>query len=351
MVAVDARGHGNSCDAQASDCRFDVAANDVIAAADHLRLPRFALGGISLGAGTAINITVRYPERVSALVLCRPAWLDRPQDPWNQQVYQTIADLLESGDTADAALEEFTRTPVYQQVLATAPAAAESLRHQITRPRAAANTAVLRGFPADRPTTSAATWAGITIPVLVIGHRNDPFHPYAIAETYARAIPRAGLLTVPSKDADNGQFAIQIRPASATSSESTRPAVTSTEREAGNAGPAAADAQAHSYVAVDLPLGGTQLRAALFTSSGAMTARWSVPTPGTGGSERVIEEVFRQITAAIPRPPCHPARSGSAASGTSIRTPAPSSTRRDSPASPACRSAPCSANDSRSRYQ
>ncbi len=144
-------------------------------------------------------------------MLCRPAWLDRPQDPWNQHVYRTIADLLESRDTAGAALEEFTRTPVYHQVLAASPAAAESLRHQITRPRAAANSAVLRGFPADRPTRSASTWAGITIPVLVIGHRDDPFHPYAIAEAYARAIPQAELLTVPSKDADSAQFAMQIR--------------------------------------------------------------------------------------------------------------------------------------------
>ena len=75
--------------------------------------------------------------------------------------------------------------------------------------------------------------------------------------------------------------------------------MTSTEREAGNAGPADPDPQAHCYVAVDL--GGTQLRAALFTSSGAMTARWSVPTPGAGGSEQVIEEILRQITAAIRR--------------------------------------------------
>lgn len=78
-----------------------------------------------------------------------------------------------------------------------------------------------------------------------------------------------------------------------------RRAVTSTERETGNAGRAAADPQPHSYVAVDL--GGTQLRAALFTATGAMTARWSIPTPDTGGSGRVIEEVFRQITAAIDR--------------------------------------------------
>lgn len=71
--------------------------------------------------------------------------------------------------------------------------------------------AVLRAFPAGRPTTSAATWAGITVPVLVIGHRDDPFHPYAIAEAYAQAIPQAELLTVPSKDAGSGQFTTQIR--------------------------------------------------------------------------------------------------------------------------------------------
>jgi pimeloyl-ACP methyl ester carboxylesterase len=211
VVAIDARGHGNSCDVQAGDCRFDVAADDVIAVADQLQLPRFVVGGISLGAGTAINITVRCPERVSALVLCRPAWLDRPQDPWNRQVYEAIADVLESYDTPDAALQKFTSTTIYQQVLAISPAAAESLRHQITRHRAAANSAVLRGFPADRPTTSAATWVGITIPALVIGHRDDPFHPHAIAEAYAWAIPRAELITVPSKDVDSAQFAIQIR--------------------------------------------------------------------------------------------------------------------------------------------
>lgn len=213
VVAVDARGHGNSSDAQPEDCRFDVAADDVVAVADQLQLPCFAVGGISLGAGTAINIAVRYPERVSALMLCRPAWLDRPQDPWNRQVYGTIADLLESCGTADTVLKEFTNTPIYQQVLAISPAAAESLRHQITRPRAVANSAVLRGFPADRPTTSAATWSRIMIPALVIGHRGDPFHPHAIAETYARAIPRAELITVPSKDVDRTQFATQIRTA------------------------------------------------------------------------------------------------------------------------------------------
>ena len=37
----------------------------MIALADELGLDRFVVGGISLGAGTALNLTLRYPERVA----------------------------------------------------------------------------------------------------------------------------------------------------------------------------------------------------------------------------------------------------------------------------------------------
>ena len=65
--------------------------------------------------------------------------------------------------------------------------------------------------PPTVPPPLPPRWAGITIPVLVIGHRDDPFHPYAIAEAYAQAIPRAELVTVPSKDADGTRFTREIR--------------------------------------------------------------------------------------------------------------------------------------------
>ena len=125
--------------------------------------------------------------------------------------------------------------------------------------------------------------------------------------------------------------------------------MTSTEREAGNAGPADPDPQAHCYVAVDL--GGTQLRAALFTSSGAMTARWSVPTPGAGGSGPVIEEILRQITAAIRRAAVPPRAIGVSCLGHIDQDTGSIATRPGPRASPACRWAPCSPSDSRSRYQ
>jgi PhoPQ-activated pathogenicity-related protein len=46
---------------------------------------------------------------------------------------------------------------------------------------------------------------------MVIGHNDDPFHPYEIAEAYADTIPGATLRTVPSKDADPARFAADIQ--------------------------------------------------------------------------------------------------------------------------------------------
>jgi pimeloyl-ACP methyl ester carboxylesterase len=81
VISLNARGHSPSTDIDPATASFEVFADDVIALADHLRLARFIIGGISLGAGTALNLSIRYPDRVTTLVLCRPAWLDRPQIP------------------------------------------------------------------------------------------------------------------------------------------------------------------------------------------------------------------------------------------------------------------------------
>ena len=65
----------------------------------------------------------------------------------------------------------------------------------------------------DLLATSAETWRDVTVPTLVIGHHDDPFHAYDIAKAHADAIPGAQLSTVPSKDADQAGFAADIRTA------------------------------------------------------------------------------------------------------------------------------------------
>ncbi len=214
-IFVDARGHGASGDLAPETASFDRFADDVIAVADSLEADRFAMGGISLGAGTALNLALRYPERITALVLCRPAWLDAPQSPFNRETYSEIADLLDA-DGAARGVEVFATSDRYRQVLAESPAAAQSLLGQFTRSRAAENSVVLRALPADRPSASAESWKSIAVPTVVIGHRDDPFHPFSIAEAYAEVIPGAQLIAVPSKDADASGFRIGIRSAIST---------------------------------------------------------------------------------------------------------------------------------------
>lgn len=210
VISLNARGHAPSSDIDPASATFDAFADDVIALADQLELARFVVGGISLGAGTALNLAIRYLDRVTALLLCRPAWLDRPQAEFNRHAYTEIADLLERYPPETAAAR-YPQTRTYLTVCDISPAAAASLLGQLTRPRAAQNAVILRAFPGSSPTSSIDTWRAVEVPTLVIGHHDDPFHPYDIAEAHADTIPSATLRTVPSKDADPARFAAGIQ--------------------------------------------------------------------------------------------------------------------------------------------
>lgn len=213
LIAMDARGHGDSSDIVGTGrASFDAFGDDLIELADHLELDRFIVGGISLGAGTALNVALRYPERVAGLVLCRPAWLDHAQAARNSTIYALIADLLDDFEVPEA-LSRLQEDQAYLDVAAESASAAASLRLQVTRPRAAVNSTVLRRFPTDSPSTSAEEWADILVPTVVIAHHDDPFHPWSIAEQYADAILGASLIEVPSKDRDPDQFARRVRTA------------------------------------------------------------------------------------------------------------------------------------------
>jgi pimeloyl-ACP methyl ester carboxylesterase len=207
-VAPDLRAHGATGYIGPEDAfTFDGLASDVIALLDRLGLTQpVAAVGVSMGAGIALNLAIRWPARVSALVLVRPAWLDRPMPP-NLAAYPVIAGLLRTCGPADG-LTRFERTGVYRAVRAESPSGAASLRGQFTAPAAVERAVRLDRMPHSVPSPAAAALRQVRQPALVVGAPRDPVHPLALAEATAAALPQASLRVVLARDEDPpGQLA------------------------------------------------------------------------------------------------------------------------------------------------
>lgn len=201
LITLDCRAHGATQPlGDTGMLRFDTLADDIVALLDHLGLAQVIVGGISMGAGVALNLALRYPQRVRAIVLVRPAWLDRPL-PTNLLVYPAIAWLLRTYGTEEGR-RRFAASGAYAQVLATAPDAAASLLGQFEQVQAQARVARLERIPLDCPCIDLAACAAIGAPALILATRQDPIHPYEFAEELADVLPAARLVELTSKSID-----------------------------------------------------------------------------------------------------------------------------------------------------
>jgi pimeloyl-ACP methyl ester carboxylesterase len=80
LLSLDCRGHGQTYPlGGAQKLSFSSFADDVATLMDRLRLGRAVVGGISMGAGVALNLALRHPKRMAGLVFSRPVWLDSPR--------------------------------------------------------------------------------------------------------------------------------------------------------------------------------------------------------------------------------------------------------------------------------
>jgi pimeloyl-ACP methyl ester carboxylesterase len=219
LLCFDARAHGQTQpQGDPSALTFDVFGDDLVALLDHLGMGQAIIGGISMGAGVALNVAVRYPERLAGLVLCRPAWLDGPMPPENVARYGAIARLLRAvssaGDRDQAlrrAVAEFEACDDYRNLLTSSPDTAQSLRGQLTNERAVAAVARLERLPSDQPLADLRAAAATRVPVLVLAHRQDPIHRFAFGEVLARAIPGARLVELTPKSIARERHAAEVQ--------------------------------------------------------------------------------------------------------------------------------------------
>jgi pimeloyl-ACP methyl ester carboxylesterase len=209
-IAPDLRAHGATGYIGPDGAfTFDGLADDAVALLDRLCVTGpVIVAGVSMGAGIALNLARRYPDRVTALALVRPAWLAQPLPP-NLALYPRLASLLRRYGP-QPGLARFEATEDYQAVRAVSGSGAASLRGQFTAPYAVDRAVRLDRMPRSAPAPDPAALRLVTQPALVVGAPRDPVHPLELAEATAAALPNASLRVVKARDEDPPGQAAQI---------------------------------------------------------------------------------------------------------------------------------------------
>lgn len=198
ITSMDCPGHGAAPLSESLVPSFDYYTDRVKELMDHLEISRAIFGGISMGAGISTNMALRYPERVAALVLVRPAWLDMG-NPDNLLILQEAAQLI--GQPGGWA--QFEQHPDFQEIRQQLPKAALSIAGVFDPTQRKELPLVLQSMVADCPFESMTDLKAIDVPVLLIANEDDPLHPFAMAEQIHQSIGQSQLVKVVSRYLDN----------------------------------------------------------------------------------------------------------------------------------------------------
>ena len=210
-LTLDCRGQGRSPLGEPRHLSIATFADDVLAFADHCGVQRFAVGGISMGAAIALRIAVQVPDRVTALVLGRPAWTWAAAPP-NMQVFAEVAGLLRNSGP-QTALAAFDASASARTLAVDAPDNLASLRRFFERPDPRATAELLAAIAKDGQGIEQEDVHALKCPVLVIGNGLDAIHPLTMARTLAACIPGARFTEIAPKATDRSRHAAEFQAA------------------------------------------------------------------------------------------------------------------------------------------
>ncbi|MFO0694724.1 MAG: alpha/beta hydrolase [Polyangiales bacterium] len=187
VVLLDILGHGESDrPTDPRELRIDFFADHALALLDHLGIEKALVGGVSLGAITALQVAARAPER------CLGLFLEMPVMEWSTTFAAILlVPVIGLVDYTAPIVRAFTRTMrrlprPKTDYLASLMNAASAEPEEIT--------AILHGILVGPVVPPAARRRELAMPALVIGHGGDRLHELRDARALAEELPNARLL-------------------------------------------------------------------------------------------------------------------------------------------------------------
>jgi pimeloyl-ACP methyl ester carboxylesterase len=209
-LTLECRAHGRSDPFLNSPYSIEAFTDDVLAFADARGVERFVAGGISMGAAIALRLAVRASDRVSALVLARPAWL-WGNAPSNMRPFGEAAALIAAG--AVPGRDQFGQSAIAAHLAKVAPDNLASMMKFFDRPSPEVTARLLASISADGPNVTREEMSRIDVPTLVIGHGRDYVHPLRYAQQLADCIPGARFVEITPKVTDLSRYITDFRAA------------------------------------------------------------------------------------------------------------------------------------------
>lgn len=189
MITPDFRGFGDSGGAPSS---AEQLADDLQALVEHLELPRFVLGGFSMGGYVAFRYLAKHADRVHAVMLLDTrAEADAPEA--KQRRYTAIDRIKSEGP--DGFLNDFATLVLSPKTLERRPEIATQVRQLMEADRVASLTGGLQAI-AERP-DSAPLLSKISQPTLIVVGEDDKATPVDSARKMLEAIPGSTLVIIP----------------------------------------------------------------------------------------------------------------------------------------------------------
>jgi pimeloyl-ACP methyl ester carboxylesterase len=186
VICIDLLGHGASD--RPEDRRLysmPLFARQVVGLLDHLELEQAVVGGTSLGANVTLEVAARHPDRARGLFIEMPVLED------------ALAAVTAIFGPMFLALR-FGR-PVFEVLSRVSSLVPRSnwlldIGLDWLRQRPGPSLAVLEGLLLGESAPHRLERVGITHPTLIVGHPNDPLHPFSDSGMLADELQNARLV-------------------------------------------------------------------------------------------------------------------------------------------------------------